>query len=96
MDKSFLFINGVVWVDRHNDTSRNEAARQMTGVLGIDIAQKADCPIVPVCMEYYGKKVYVRFSSPIIVQSDDDKRKKMRFILRKYRKYKILEELKGY
>lgn len=104
IDKLFLYMNGVVWVDRHNAKIRNDAARQMTELLkkgkniiyfpegtwnlhpakpmlpmywgGVNIARESNCPIVPVCMEYYGKKVYVRFGSPIIVQPNDDKRKK--------------------
>lgn len=34
---------------------------------GIDIVRETECPIVPVCMEYYGKKVYVRFGSLTVV-----------------------------
>lgn len=33
IDKLFLYMNGVVWVDRHNAKIRNDAARQMTELL---------------------------------------------------------------
>lgn len=103
-DKLFFAMNGVIWVDRHNAKSRNEAAGKMCDLLearknviyfpegtwnlhpakpmlpmywgGIDIARKTKRPIVPVCMEYYGKRVYVKFEHPITVQSEHDKQKK--------------------
>lgn len=33
MDKLFFIMNGVIWVDRHNAKSRNDAARQMAELL---------------------------------------------------------------
>lgn len=104
IDKLFFFMNGVIWVDRHNAKSRNDAAEKMCNLLeaeksviyfpegtwnlhpakpmlpmywgGIDIARKTKRPIVPVCMEYFGKKVYVKFGHPITVQLEHDKQKK--------------------
>lgn len=104
IDRLFFAMNGVIWVDRHNAKSRNDATGKMCNLLeagknimyfpegtwnlhpakpmlpmywgGIDIARKTKCPIVPVCMEYYGKRVYVKFGNPITVQPEHDKQKK--------------------
>lgn len=101
VDRSFFVMNGVVWVDRHDAGSRNNAAMQMCSLLkagksivyfpegtwnlhpakpmlpmywgGVNIARGTKCPIVPVCIEYYGKNACVRFGSPITVQANDDK-----------------------
>lgn len=39
---------------------------------GIRIAKEADCPIIPVCLEYYNTNVYVKFGSPVYVSAEDD------------------------
>lgn len=39
---------------------------------GIRIAKEADCPIIPVCLEYYNTNVYVKFGNPVYVLADDD------------------------
>lgn len=101
MSKLLFIMNGVVWVDRDERKSRQQAAKQLVELLkagknvlyypegtwnlqpskpalplywgGVRIAQEAGYPIIPVCFEYSGASIYVKFGQPINVGKEDDR-----------------------
>jgi 1-acyl-sn-glycerol-3-phosphate acyltransferase len=105
VDRLGFIMNGTIWCDRKDKTSRLKSKQYIVNLLKmghnimmypegtwnltpskpmlplywgcIDIAKEAHCPIVPLVLEYKGDDVYVKFGTPLTVEAEDDKLKKI-------------------
>lgn len=60
----------------------------------IDIARQSSKPIIPVCLEYIGQQILVKFDKPITVDSNDGKQEKIDELSASFAtmKYEIFEQ----